>query len=321
MSERPHTVAIGAFVAGAILIALTTFLFLIGSGLGGKQKVIMAFDGSVTGLNIGAPVALRGVQVGKVTNIEVILDANSLELIMLVEAEFDPDAISIRGAVKDDLTDELLARGLRAQLNTQSLLTGLLYIQLDFHPDTELRLADIESTYFQFPTIPTDLERIARTLQDIDVAALAEQLTEMVQNVNNLVGNDDLQSLPTGTSDALQSLVDLSNQLQAQLSSSGPRLDEVLDGAASSLETTARELPAIYSLVQRNLDILEQAMMAFDETLAGVEGLVAQDSPTLFQLNKTLEEMARTSRSLQSLARVLEENPEALLRGRRGGSQ
>src|SRR6056297_1609935 len=321
MSERPHTVAIGAFVAGALLIALTTFLFLIGSGLGGKQKVIMAFDGSVTGLNIGAPVALRGVQVGKVTNIEVILDANSLELIMLVEAEFDPDAISIRGAVKDDLTDELLARGLRAQLNTQSLLTGLLYIQLDFHPDTELRLADIESTYFQFPTIPTDLERIARTLQDIDVAALAEQLTEMVQNVNNLVGNDDLQSLPTGTSDALQSLVDLSNQLQAQLSSSGPRLDDVLDGAASSLETSARELPAIYSLVQRNLDVLEQAMMAFDETLAGVEGLVAQDSPTLFQLNKTLEEMVRTSRSLQSLARVLEENPEALLRGRRGDSQ
>tara|TARA_R110000823_G_scaffold210224_4_gene340441 strand:- start:460 stop:1425 length:966 start_codon:yes stop_codon:yes gene_type:complete len=321
MSEQPHTVAIGAFVAGAILIALSTFLFLIGSGLGGKEKVIMAFDGSVTGLNIGAPVALRGVQVGQVTDIEVILDSDNIELIMLVEAEFDPGAIRIRGAVKDDLTDELLARGLRAQLNTQSLLTGLLYVQMDFHPGSEIKLADIDSPYFQFPTIPTDLERIAKTLQDIDVADLAEQLTEMVQNVNRLVSSEDFQALPADTGTALQSVVDLSNQLQTQLSSSGPKLDQVLDGAASTLDTASRELPPIYSLVQRNLDKLDEAIVAFEETLTSVDGLLSKDSPTLFELNRALKEMTQTSRSLQSLARTLESNPEALLRGRRGDGQ
>ncbi|MCB1843345.1 MAG: MCE family protein [Halioglobus sp.] len=318
MSEQPHSVAIGAFVAGALLIALTTFGFLIGSGFGGKEKVIMAFDGSVTGLNVGAPVALRGVQVGQVTKIEAVLDSANLELVMLVEAEFDPDAIRIRGTVNDDLTEELLARGLRAQLNTQSLLTGLLYIQLDFHPDSELKLADIDSPYFQFPTIPTDLERITKTLQDIDVAALAEQLTEMVDNVNALVSNDDFQTLPESTRSALQSFTTLSDQLQTQLTSSGPKLDKLLTDAALTLDSANQQLPAISRLVQKNLEILDEAIGAFEDTLRGVESLVSYDSPTLYELNKALQELTRAGRSLQSLANTLEDNPEALLRGRRG---
>lgn len=318
MSEKPHTVAIGAFIAGALLIALTTFLFLIGSGFGGKQKVVMAFDGSVTGLNVGAPVALRGVQVGQVTNIEAVLDSANLELIMVVEAEFDPDAVRMQGTVSDDLTEELLARGLRAQLNTQSLLTGLLYIQLDFHPNSELKLADIDSPYFQFPTIPTDLERIAKTLQDIDVAALAEQLTKMVDSINALVSSSDFQTLPESTRGALQSFTTLSDQLQTQLTSTGPKLDKLLADAALTFDSANQQLPAISQLVQKNLEILDEAIGAFEDTLRGVEGLVSHDSPTLYQLNKALQELSQAGRSLKSLASTLEDNPEALLRGKRG---
>ena len=63
MSEKPQTIAIGAFVIGACLIAITIVLFLLGSGFGKKEKVVMVFDGSARGLNVGAPMALRGVQV------------------------------------------------------------------------------------------------------------------------------------------------------------------------------------------------------------------------------------------------------------------
>ena len=66
MSEKPHTVAIGAFVMGALLIAVTTVIFVLGSGLGAdRSKVVMVFEGSVKGLSVGAPVALRGVQIDK----------------------------------------------------------------------------------------------------------------------------------------------------------------------------------------------------------------------------------------------------------------
>ena len=93
MSDKPHTVAIGAFVIGASLIAIATLLFLLGSGFGRKETVVMAFDGSVKGLNVGAPLALRGVKVGEVTDIEVVLDSANANVIMVVEANFDADNI------------------------------------------------------------------------------------------------------------------------------------------------------------------------------------------------------------------------------------
>ena len=157
--RQPHTVAIGAFVIGAILIALTTLVFLLGSGFGKREKVVMVFDGSVKGLNVGAPMALRGVQVGQVTNIELILDSDNASVIMQVEADLNAKNIRREGSATANLTEELIARGLRAQLNSQSLLTGLLYIELDFHPDSPLNLADIDSPYIQLPTVPTNLQR------------------------------------------------------------------------------------------------------------------------------------------------------------------
>ena len=193
MSDKPHAVAIGAFVVGALLIAISVVLFFLGSGFSDREKIIMVFDGSVKGLNVGAPVALRGVQVGQVTDIEIILDADTLELIMLVEADFRSDNIRRRGKSSADLTEELIQRGLRAQLNSQSLLTGLLYIQLDFHTGSKLVLADIDSPHVQFPTIPTDLERITRKLQDLDFGKLANNLESATEGINTLVNSTAFQ--------------------------------------------------------------------------------------------------------------------------------
>ncbi|MAT93844.1 MAG: paraquat-inducible protein B [Halioglobus sp.] len=316
MSEKPHTVAIGAFVAGAVLIAVTTLLFVLGSGFGTKEKVVMVFDGSVTGLNIGAPLAIRGVKVGQVTDIELILDSDNLELIMLVEADFDPGAIRRRGAANDDLTEELLNRGLRAQLNTQSLLTGLLYIQLDFHPQSELVLRDIDSPYFQFPTVPSDLERITRKLQDIDFGALAEDVEAMVEQFYAVASSEDVQALPRQATAALQSLTSLSEELRAQLASSGPRLDSVLDETAATVSSAHDELPRLSELIESNLQTLEIATDTFRQAMGNVEDLASQDSATLYRLNNALAELARAGRSLQALARTLEEQPESLIQGR-----
>jgi paraquat-inducible protein B len=184
MSEQPHTAAIGAFVIGALLIGLTTVIFVLGSGIGvERDKVVMVFAGSVKGLSVGAPVALRGVQIGQVTDIELILDEDTVELIMLVEAELRTENVRRRGGTDRDLTEELIARGLRAQLNTQSLLTGLLYVHLDFYPETALNLVEINSPYVQIPTIPTGLERLTREVEAIDIAKIASDLEATVEEM------------------------------------------------------------------------------------------------------------------------------------------
>jgi paraquat-inducible protein B len=126
MSERTSSVLVGAFVIGAIVIAVATGLYFAGGGGGGKKsKVVMVFGGSLRGLTIGAPIALRGVTIGQVTDIDLLLDADSGEVTMAVVGEIDPGTVKVEGRVTDLLRDELVARGLRAQLNPQSLLTEI----------------------------------------------------------------------------------------------------------------------------------------------------------------------------------------------------
>jgi paraquat-inducible protein B len=317
MSEKPHNVAIGAFVAGALLIAVTMVIFALGTGFGEqREKVIMVFDGSVKGLSIGAPVALRGVQMGQVTNIELMLDADAIELIMLVEAELTEKNIRRLGTNPDDVTDELIARGLRAQLRTQSLLTGLLYIQLDFHPNSEAILADVESPYLQIPTVPTDLQVLASKLEEMDLAQLADDVQGTLKGLSAFITSDAFQAIPAGAQASLDSINTLSEQLRQQLASTGPKLDKVLDDAATTITGANAELPRLSDLVQKNLGLLNQAISGFEQTMQSVDSLVSPDSPTTYQLNKALQELTRASRAIQALATTLEQQPEALLKGK-----
>lgn len=319
MSEQHHSVAIGAFVFGALLIAVTTVIFMLGTGIGGERsKAVMVFEGSVKGLNVGAPVALRGVQIGQVTDIELILDADTVELIMLVEAEIRDENVRRVGVNTESLTEELISRGLRAQLNTQSLLTGLLYVQLDFHPDSAINLAEIDSPYLQIPTIPTELERLQRKLDSIDLAKMAGDLEDIAAGLNKFVSNPKFQALPEQLQDTLASVTTLSERLGEQVASSGPRLDRLLDGAGETVGTANEELPRLAELVNRNMALLESAIAAFEDGMREMESLVDQDSTTVYELNRALRELSSAGRALQQLGRTLEEHPEALLRGKQG---
>lgn len=318
MSERPHSVAIGAFVVGALLIAVGGILFISGTGLGTeKEKVVMVFDSSVKGLSPGAPVALRGVQIGQVTDIKLILDMEAVDVITVVEAEFDTKNMLSRGRrTEENYTLALIDRGMRAQLNTQSLLTGLLYIQLDFHPGSEIQLADIESDYIQIPTVPTGLERLYSEIEAIDIPQLTEDLGRIAAGLSDFVDNEAFQQIPADIQVSLQSIRSLSEEFKDQLKSSGPRLDQVLDRAADTVQIANTELPQIADTARASLAQIGQAIAAIEEAADEVGGLVAPDSATTYQLNEALRELAAASRAIKLLARTLEEQPEALVRGR-----
>jgi paraquat-inducible protein B len=321
MSEKSHTVAIGAFIIGALLVALTAAVFLVGTDFSEKQKVIMVFDGSVKGLNVGAPLALRGVQVGQVTNVKVILDADNIELIMLVEADLHAKNIQRTGSTDKDITEELISRGLRAQLNSQSLLTGLLYVELDFHPGSEIILSDIESPYFQFPTVPRDLQAFTQKLQQLDLSELTNSVESVTNALNTVVSSEDFQNLPGSLRTTLDSVTQLSEQLQQQLDSSGPKLDKVLDETAGVVAVANTELPKLSASMESNLQALEGAIAAFQQTMTSIDGQVSYDSATMYRLNNALQEMSRAGRALQSLAKTLEEQPESLIQGKSGDKQ
>ena len=318
MSEKPHTAAIGSFIVGALLIAISGLIFIGGSGFGSdRNKVVMVFDGSVKGLSVGAPVALRGVQIGQVTDIQLIFDTDTVDVIMVVEAEITSQNIRRLGnSAGENLTEELIARGMRGQLNTQSLLTGLLYVQLDFFPDTPVNLADIETDYVQVPTVPTELERLTRELESVNWAQLANDMKDIAAGMNQFIGSEDFQALPAGLTSTLASYEHLINDLQQLLATSGPKLNRVRDGTGDSVETFNNELPKFSALAQENLNLLDDALIAFQQAMSEIDALVSADSATTYELNKALRELAQAGRALQLLAKTLEEQPEALIRGK-----
>ncbi|MEM1110999.1 MAG: MlaD family protein [Pseudomonadota bacterium] len=318
MSEKPQAAAIGAFIIGALAIAVTTLIYITGVGLAAERdRVVMVFDGSVKGLNLGAPVALRGVQIGQVTDIKIILDTETIDVIMLVEAELNTANIQRQGSnLEASYYDDLIARGLRAQLNTQSLLTGLLYIQLDFHNDREIQLADIQSDYTQIPTIPTDLERLTQEIEQVDIAAIADNLETIASGLSSFIGSSSFQQIPADIQSALRSVETLSASFTTQLATSGPQLDTLLDEAATTVKLANRELPAISAAAQESLSRLDEALVDLGAAADELDRLVSPDSPTTYQLNEALKELASASRAVKLLARTLEEQPEALIRGR-----
>jgi paraquat-inducible protein B len=318
MNDRSHTVLIGAFIVGALLIAITGAIFLGSTGFGtDRQRISMVFDGSVKGLTLGAPVALRGVQIGQVTEIRLILDTDTVDVIMLVEAEINSSNIQRRGSITGSLMDELIARGMRAQLNTQSFLTGLLYVQLDFFPGSEVRLVNIESDYPQIPTIPTELERLQREIESIDIAKMADDLGSIAEGVNQFVNNPEFQTLPGDLQVALASFEAMTGELRSTLQTTGPKIDELLANANETVVTVNEELPQLSALAKENLRLLDEAILAFENAMIEIDGLVSEDSATTYELNKALRELAQAGRALQLLAKTLEEQPEALIRGKR----
>lgn len=320
--ERSHSVAIGGFIIGALLIVVATLLFVLGSGLGSdRSKVVMIFDSSVKGLSLGAPVTLRGVEVGQVTGINLLLDSATAKLIMQVEAELSGDSVQMTDRSSAALIDDLIGRGLRAQLNTQSLLTGLLYVQLDFHPETPVDLPSIETQYTQIPTIPTELERITSQIESLDLAQMAADLQSIASNVNAFVKQEPFQQLPADIGQTLVAVQALTTQLETTVSSAGTEIDRILKSSNALVAEATNTLPQLTALLRDNMTALRNATERFESTMGEIDGLVSEDSATAYRLNEALYELTLAGRALQMLAKTLEEQPESLLRGKSENSQ
>ena len=130
------------------------------------------------------------------------------------------------------------------------------------------------------------------------------------------MGSESFQQIPQDVQAALRSVQDLGTQISVQLESSGPQLDLLLAEATATMSTANRELPEITAAAKRSLVKLEEALAEVAQAADELEGLVSADSPTTYQLNEALKELAAASRSIKLLTRSLEEQPEALIKGR-----
>ncbi|SAK52787.1 mammalian cell entry protein [Caballeronia hypogeia] len=162
------------------------------------ETYVFNFQGSVRGLAVGAPVEFRGIQIGEVSAINTRFDPVTKQISIPVEVKLYPERFTSRFAngpkggrmVSDPkaLADFLVSRGLRGQLRTGSILTGQLYVAMDFFPSAKKESIDWDRSPPEIPTTPSGLDSlqdsINRIMTRIDKLPI-EQLTASAQQTLN----------------------------------------------------------------------------------------------------------------------------------------
>ncbi|HSB51555.1 MAG TPA: MlaD family protein [Dissulfurispiraceae bacterium] len=328
MSKQPNKTLIGIFVIGAITL-IVAGLVVFGSGKFFKKvnRYVMFFDGSAKGLNVGAPVVFRGVKIGTVTAVNLIFLQDKKEFLVRVFAETDPEAIQVIGdSVKIRMQElpELIEKGLRAQLTLQSFVTGLLMVSVDIFPDKPATLYGLDKSRPEVPTIPTDLERLRKTLEEIPWQEIAKKVESIASGVDKLVNSPELQASIKSLDGALKSADKLAQNVDSQVKPLSSSVQETLRSARSALAQAERTLTFKEGATGEMAESLKETLASARASLEAVrkaaetaQKTVKHGDGVMYQINDTLQEISALAQSLQNLTDLLERNPDVLIRGKK----
>lgn len=256
---------------------------------GPADTVLMYFNQSLRGLEPGAPVDFRGIVLGEVKSTGVQFDTHLRELRMPVLITIYPDRLRRAGGsnlitantdgARDQQLREMFAKGLRGQLRTGNLLTGQVYVALDFFPKAAPVKVDLSKEPVEIPTVPNSLDEIqgqvqelAAKLNKIPFAQLAGDLRKTLQTLDKTLGS------------AEATVSRINNDVT-------PELAAAMKDARKTLATA-------------------------DRTLNAADRTLFTDSPLQQDLHHTLDELSRAAASIRVLTDYLERHPESLLRGK-----
>ena len=343
MGKQASRTVIGAFVVGAIALAVAGVL-VFGSGklLSKQARFVMFFDGSLKGLQVGAPVVMQGVKIGEVTDIYVMADPATLEFYNPVFVKIDPGKIRVAGQEtttwkmrKEEYSDyqALVKKGMKAQLVLQSFVTGQLWIGLDLYPDKPVRLVGMIKDVPEIPTIPLTLEELEKTIGELPVKQIVEKLDNVITGIDRLVNSPELQRTvvnmekTTGDIDRLVKRVDsqvepLSADVRRTLEEANKTLASAQGALAQAEKTLAFKEGVPGQVAESLLATLSSVRSSLDESrkaLVEVQGLTSQSAYLGYEAGSTLEEMKSLSRSMRSLTDYLDRHPESLIRGKSPG--
>ena len=354
MSKRANTTAIGAFVIGAIALILSAvMLFGTGQFFNARIVVVTVFEGSVTGLQVGSPVEFRGVPVGTVKNIKALYDPKKTSFVIPVYMSLDEDSVT---NIQEDGSasppqqeiEKMIEHGLRAQLDIRSLVTGQKFVALEFHPQTPATIVGIDSNIPEIPSIASRLQRVTSMFDKLNVDEIAGKAVETLEGISALVNSPVLASTLENLDNTARDANDLVLQLRADTSLLSQSAIETLEQTKQAVAVAETTLTDVSRLSNSTDARLEQVADRLDKTLAAVESLAAnfdqkvqplsdsaitamnqatttlktaenligENSNTRYNLDATLAELAAAARSVRLMADYLEQNPDALLKGK-----
>jgi len=327
MSKQASKRLIGAFVLGALVLVVAGVV-VFGSGTFFRKvyKNVMFFEGSVKGLQIGAPVVFRGVQIGHITDIVLEVDAKNLTGFVPVYTEIYPKKIVPIGGnpnYGERFLQALIEKGLRAQLQLQSFVTGQLMVDLDFYPDTPIRLVGFDKKYHEIPTISSGFEQLTKRFEELPLKEIADRLNETLAGINRLVNSRDLQTSIGSLNQLLKSSDALVKHLNTEVGPLASDIKGTADAARAVLVQAEKTLRfdegvpgQIASGIKETLSAADATLKETRKAVENINGVAVQNANLGYEIGRTLDQIAELSRSIRILADYLERHPEALLRGK-----
>jgi paraquat-inducible protein B len=201
--------------------------------------------------------------------------------------ELEPERItqigSLEGQKPYEFMERLVERGLRAQLKSGNLLTGQLFVALDFYPDSPPAKLERGGKYPEIPTVPTEMEELTRSVTGLLDKFASLPLDEMVKSMGSLINETRT------TVRSVEGLV------------TSPDLQQSLKALRATMEAA------------------QGTMTKAQATLSSADSMIGADSQIRYDLTQLMKELTEAARSIRLLASYLERHPDALIRGKAGG--
>ncbi|MBF0454701.1 MAG: MCE family protein [Magnetococcales bacterium] len=273
-----------------------------------SQKIpfLLYFSGSVRGLKVGAPVEFRGIKIGAVTDVKMEFERENTSFRVAVLVQIEPERVAEINSKGEssgmgspyELLETLVERGLRAQLETGSYLTGQLFVNLTLKPDTPVKLVGGDKRFPELPTVPTNLEEISTfasnflaKLQKIPLEEIGIQLVGTLEGANRTVNAPEILKTVRSLDQALVALKKTTLNMNGVITPMGKEIEEAAQAAALALNRS-------------------------EELMRQMEDVVGPDAPLNYRVTELSQELTLTARSIRSFIDSMNRKPESLVFGK-----
>lgn len=321
---RANPTAIGSFLIGAVIIIVAGTAILAGNTwFTNRTTFVSYFKETVNGLEEGAPVKFQGAPVGTVSNIRIQIDERDKTFQVQVEYEIDIKSLRTQLGTYVNLSqqpvlDQQIKDGLRAQLQMESIVSGMLYIELSYRKDA--KPPELEPRATKWPEIPTTPSLMAAL--GTGAGSVVAEVVKVLFKVNEMLAAIDMPEINAAvvaSAHSVQRLVDAPElraalkevpNMTAQLNRTMARVDTLAATANAAIDPMATDLKGATKELHATLQSLRRTI---DET----QGLLSTDSGLGFGLEAALVNMKEATNALRQLMDAIERNPDMLLRGKK----
>ena len=331
MSKPVNPYTIGAFLVGSLVLLITAILIFGGGQLFKKKsEYVIYFDGALNGLNVGAPVKLQGVQIGAVKEISLELNQKASRITKPVVIEIDPEAVLDSSGhpfqatatlkQRQENAKQLIDMGLKAQLQTQSLLTGLLYVEFSFYRSEPLKMTGLNYKDLpELPAIPSTADQLKNTADELltkfrqlPIEDIVRDLAATLKEIRDIATSDELKQNRAVLSKTLAETEKLVADLNHNLTPLLTNMNGTVIETRTMVQEFTREMRPVLVSAEKTLDTANSILQESHHALGSVEAIAAPDAP----LWQSLEALRNAAQSTKNLTDYLERHPDSIIYGK-----